>query len=116
MKNNKGNLEKEFQKNKTFNKPKVVPKNDKNPAKNTFKPIQSFECQRYGHTTARCANRKEKKRGKAPNVAWDDDSDAESSGLDSPDNEFENCVTFMALSLSLVCRAHLTRNPSPMKI
>lgn len=48
--------------------------------------------------TAKCANRKEKNKGKALNVAWDDDFAAESSGPESHDNWFENCVASIALS------------------
>lgn len=53
---NKKNLNKEFSKNKSFNKSKFVPKIDKTSSKNTNKPIQCFECQGFGHPASKCAN------------------------------------------------------------
>ena len=72
--------------NKAPYKTKSVP--EKNPSKGSTKPIQCFECQGYGHTAAKCANRKEKSKGKALNVSWEEDTDEEKSEPESPDNDF----------------------------
>ena len=80
--------------NKASYKTKSVP--EKNPSKGSTKPIQPFECQGYGHTE--CANKKEKSNGKFFNVSWEDDTDEEKSEPESPDDDFKNCVAFMALS------------------
>ena len=56
MKNNKMNPKKEFPKNKSFNKPKCVTKNDKNTSKIATKPIQCFKCQGFGHPDSKSAN------------------------------------------------------------
>ena len=85
---------KDSQKNKT----KYVPNSEKNPSKGSTKPIQRFECQGYGHITTKCANKKEKSKGKALNIAWEEDTDEEKSELESPNNEFKNCVSFIVVS------------------
>ena len=82
--------------NKAPYKTKSMPK--KNPSKRSTKLIQCFECQGHGHTAAKCANRKEKSKDKALNVSWEEDTDEEKSEPESPDNDFKNCVAFMALS------------------
>eukprot|EP00268_Persea_americana_P034952 TRINITY_DN3454_c0_g1_i2.p1 TRINITY_DN3454_c0_g1~~TRINITY_DN3454_c0_g1_i2.p1 ORF type:complete len:227 (-),score=57.35 TRINITY_DN3454_c0_g1_i2:922-1602(-) len=82
--------------NKAPYKTKSVP--EKNPSKGYIKPIQCFECQGYGHTAAKCANKKEKSKGQALNVSWEEDTDEEKSEPESPNNDFKNCVAFMALS------------------
>ena len=81
--------------NKAPYKTKYVP--EKNPFKRSTKNIQCFECQGYGHIAAKCANRKEKGKGKALNVSWEEDIDEDKSDPESPDNEFKTSVAFMAL-------------------
>lgn len=83
--------------NKAPYKTKSVP--EKNSSKESTKPIQCFECQCYGHNAAKCANRKEKSKGKALNMSWEEDTDEEKSEPESLDNDFKNCVAFMALSI-----------------
>ena len=71
---------------------------EKNKSKGTSKLIRSFECQGYGHTAAKCANCKEKSKGKALNVAWDEESNEEVSESDSASSESGKFIAFMALS------------------
>ena len=71
---------------------------ENNPSKGSTKPIQCFECQGYGHIAAKCANIKEKSKGKVLNVSWEEDTDGEKREPESPDNDFQNYVAFMALS------------------
>lgn len=78
-------------------KGKFVPKTERNKPKGTSKPIQCFECQGYGHTAAKCTNRKEKSKSKALNVAWDEESDEEVSEPDSSSSESGKFIAFMAL-------------------
>ena len=82
--------------NKAPYKTKFV--SEKNTSKGSTKPIQCFECQGYGHVATKCANRKEISKGKALNVSWEEDTDEEKSEPESPDNDFKDCVAFMALS------------------
>lgn len=78
-------------------KGKFVSKTEQNYSKGTTKPIKCFECQGYGHTASKCANRKEKNRSKALNVAWDENSDEDVSEPDSPSSKSGKFITFMAL-------------------
>ena len=76
-----------------------MPKTERNQSTGTPKPVKCFECQGYGHTAAKCVNRKKKSKGKVLNVSWEEDTDEEKSEPESPDNDFKNCVAFMALSI-----------------
>ena len=95
LNNNKKNLKKEFPKNKSFNKPKIAPKNYKNSSKNANKPIQCFECQGFGHPASKCANRLERNKRNALNVSWEEDSENENSESKSQ-FEYAKFVAFMS--------------------
>ncbi|XXG61691.1 hypothetical protein AAC387_Pa05g0236 [Persea americana] len=81
-----------------ISKGKFVPKTERNKPKGASNPIQCYECLGYGHTAAKCANRREKSKGKALNVAWDEESNEEESKPDSPSSESGKFIAFMALS------------------
>ena len=83
---------------KAVSKWKFVPKTKRNKLKGASKPIQCYECQGYSHTAAKCANRKSKSKGKALNVAWDEESDDEVSEPDLPSSESGKFIAFMTLS------------------
>ena len=100
--------------NKAPYKTKFV--SEKNTSKGSTKPIQCFECQGYGHTAAKCVNKKEKSKGKALNVSWEEDTDEEKSEPESPDNDFKNVLLSWLCLLSLLCRVHQTGSPSLMRI
>ena len=55
---NKKPYKKDFSNSKAPFKGKFVPKSEQNQTKGTPKPIKCFECQGYGHTAAKCANRR----------------------------------------------------------
>ena len=97
-KNKKAFTRKDSMNPKASSKGEFVPKMERNKSEGTSKPIQCFECQEYGHTIAKCANRKEKSKGKALNVAWDEEFNKEVSKPDSPSSESGKFIFFMALS------------------
>ena len=95
----KNDLKNDFQNiNKAPNKSKFVPKSDKNLVKGPSKPIQCYECQGHGHTTTKCTNWKEKIKGKALDISWENDYEEECSEPESPSRESGRCVAFMVLS------------------
>ena len=83
---------------KAVTKGKFVPKTERNKTKGASKPIQCYECQGFGHTVAKCVNRKEKSKGKVLNVVWDEESNDEVPEPDSPSSESGKFIAFMALS------------------
>lgn len=52
----------------------------------------------HGHTVAKCANRKEKCKGKALNVSWEEETQDEKSEPDSSSNDIGKFVVFIAMS------------------
>lgn len=81
-----------------------MPKSDKNPLKRSSKSIQCYERQGYDHTATKCDNCKEKRKGKALSVSWDDDSEEERSDQpESPSNAFEKFVALWCYLMLLFC-------------
>ena len=97
-KNKKSLANKDSQYPKAHSKGKSLPKTERNQSTGTPKPVKCFECQGFGHTVAQCANRRDKSKGEALNVAWDEDSDEDVSEPDSPSSEFGKFIAFMAVS------------------